>query len=578
MKVTGAELVVRALKEEGVRFLFGIPGTHNIELYDRLAEEPELRPVLITDEQSAAFLADGVARASGQLAAANLVPGAGLTHAMSGIAECFLDQIPLLVLLCGIRRDSGKAFQLHDVDQAAIVRPVSKRVFQPQTYAELYTAMIEACRLAKSPPCGPAVVEVPANLYLVPGEVSEELFKVPPAAVAPEIDSIRLNSIVDVLNRSHSIALYLGLGAQSARPDLVRLADELDALVFTTISGKGVFPEMHPRWAWNILGRAAPPEIRTIAQECDCLLAIGCRFGEVATGSYGFKQPETLIHVDVDPGVFDRNFRSNVNLVADAGAFVRALLDSKRLQKRAADVDGERILRLTQAHRDIERKQHQDGRGELVQPHKLFGAIQRICGQDTVFVADSGNGLFLAMEQLRLSDLRSFLGPVDYSCMGYSVPAAIGAKLACPNRPVVALAGDGAFLMTGLELATASSYGVGVMVFLLRDRELSQIAQFQKASLNRQTKTEISDYSAREIAAAVNVDFLALEIPDDVESVVRKAFELSQQNRPVLVEVAIDYSVPTYFSQGVVVTNFLRFSWKDRIRLVSRLLKRKLLD
>ena len=193
-----------------------------------------------------------------------------------------------------------------------------------------------------------------------------------------------------------------------------------------------------------------------------------------------------------------------------------------------------------------------------------------------MYVADSGNGTFLAMEMLRLSKPRSFLAPVDYSCMGYSVPAAIGAKLACPQRPVIALAGDGAFLMTGLELATAAAQRAGVLVVLLRDRQLSQIAQFQKASMNRQTLTDISGYDASHIARAIGCEYFRIQKTDEVESVVPLAFDVARDNRPAIVEVDIDYAQPTFFSQGVVMTNFLRFSWKDRIRLVSRLLQRKI--
>src|SRR5208337_2471849 len=153
-KMTGGDIVVRALEDEGVGFTFGIPGTHNIELYDSLRRSTSVRPVLVTDEQSASFMADGVARASGRLAAVNLVPGAGLTHALSGIAEAYLDGIPMLVLACGIRRDTGRAFQLHDVDQLAIARPVTKaqlRAEQGQGQeksSEIYTTVRHACQIA----------------------------------------------------------------------------------------------------------------------------------------------------------------------------------------------------------------------------------------------------------------------------------------------------------------------------------------------------------------------------------------------------------------------------------------------
>src|SRR5271167_3442676 len=152
-KMTGGDIVVRALEDEGIGFTFGIPGTHNIELYDALRRS-SVRPVLVTDEQSASFMADGVARASGQLAAVNLVPGAGLTHALSGIAEAYLDGVPMLVLACGIRRDTGKAFQLHDVDQLAIARPVTKAQLRAESGGEIYSTILRAWQIARRTPTG----------------------------------------------------------------------------------------------------------------------------------------------------------------------------------------------------------------------------------------------------------------------------------------------------------------------------------------------------------------------------------------------------------------------------------------
>ena len=321
------------------------------------------------------------------------------------------------------------------------------------------------------------------------------------------------------------------------------------------------------------MGRAAPLAIRKFARQADCLLAIGCRFAEVATGSYGFEMPETLIHVDADASVFDRNYRAQHKLQADSGAFVEALLVPGLLKNRPQDKA--RLDSLQEAHREIARMQREAATSR-VQPAALLDCIHQMGGPRTIFAADSGNGTFLAMELLRLTRPRSFLAPVDYSCMGYSVPAAIGAKLSCPDRPVVALAGDGAFLMTGLELATAAALRLGVIVFLLHDRELAQIAQFQRASMNRQTNTELPDYSAEYIARATGCEFLRLDKTEDVESIVRLAFETAADLKPVLVDVAIDYSTPTFFSKGVVITNFLRFSWADRLRLAGRLLQRKI--
>ena len=574
MKANGAALVVKALQQAQVEWVFGIPGTHNIELYDALLDAEGIRTVLITDEQSSGFMADGVARASGGLAALNLVPGAGLTHAMSGISECFLDQIPLLVLVCGIRRDTGRAYQLHAIDQVSVVRPVSKGVFQPATHGELFQAVTQACALARQAPCGPAVVEIAAELFLLEGQVQEADLQVPAPAPAPPMPD--LAAIQAALDNATAIALYVGLGALAGGEDLVALAEALDAVVFTTVSGKGVFPETHPRWAWNTLGRGAPKPIRQVEAGCDLMLAIGCRFGEVATASYGMTPPRTLIHVDIDPGVFDRNHTAQINLQADAAPFIRALL-AGGLRARPASARVDQLRKAHQAIRAEQARPASDPDRTRVQPATLFESVHRLCGADTIFVGDSGNGLFLAMEHLRLEQPRSFLGPVDYSCMGYSVPAAIGAKLAQPHRAVAAFVGDGAFLMTGLEMLTAATYSAGVLFFLLRDGELSQIAQFQRAALGRQTCTALAAYDAQAIARGVGVTPMKLERDEDVERVVQAAHDLTLTGVPVLIEVAIDYSSPTSFSRGIIKTNFLRLPWKDRLRMLTRILKRKLL-
>jgi acetolactate synthase-1/2/3 large subunit len=180
------------------------------------------------------------------------------------------------------------------------------------------------------------------------------------------------------------------------------------------------------------------------------------------------------------------------------------------------------------------------------------------------------------MECLRLDRPRSFLAPVDYSCMGYSVPGALGAALACPERPVAALAGDGAFLMTGLELLTASHLGLPVMVLVLRDRELAQIAQFQETALAQKTCSELHEFDLAAIARGCGVDFLSLPRDADVENILQQARAITAAGRPVVVEVEIDYSRKTFFTRGVVRTNLGRLPWADRLRFVARALSRRL--
>ena len=570
MKLTGGQIVVRALEDEGIPFTFGIPGTHNIELYDALAASTTVRPVLVTDEQSASFMADAVWRSSGRLACANVVPGAGLTHAMSGIGEAYLDNVALLVLGCGIRRDTGKAYQLHDVDQSAMVRPVTKAQFRPQSGEELYATIREACRIAREAPPGPVFVEVPANLYLFTHDCALDAPLAPsPSPLAPA----EVSRAADLLNGAKHPLLYLGLGAAPAGDALITLAEQLEAPVATTFQGKGVFPESHPLALWPGFGDAAPPFAREIADGCDATLAIGCRFGEVATGSYGMAVPRPLVHADVDPGVFGRNYPADATITGDSSAVVQALLD--RLTAHPRNEALRARIRGGREAVDGERAAGSDtGR---VSPYRLLRGLQEKFGSDSIFTADSGNGTFLAVEMLRLEKPGKLLAPVDYSCMGYAVPAAIGAKLARPECPVIALAGDGAFLMTGLELLTAAQLGVAAAVFVLNDGELAQIAQFQEVALNRKTASILPGYDLEPLARALRVEFLTLDRDADIAAVLDRAAALTAAGRPVLVDTAIDYSEKTFFTRGVVKTTLLRLPWRDRLRFVARALARKVI-
>jgi acetolactate synthase I/II/III large subunit len=569
-KGTGAARVVEALETEGIELAFGIPGTHNIELYDALAESDRVRTVLVTDEQSASFMADGAWRATGKMACVNVVPGAGLTHAMSGIAEAWMDHVPMLVLGCGIRRDTGMAYQLHDVDQQALARPVVKGTFLPTTGEAIAPTIREACALARRAPMGPVFVEIPANLYLFRSEGGEAAAPAEPSPPAPSAEEVERAAAL--LRGARRPLLYYGAGALEARDDLLALVERLEMPFSSTFTGKGILPESHPLFLWAGFGDAAPPFVRKVAEGCDVTLAIGCRFAEVGTGSYGIKPPGTLIHVDVDPEVPGRNVAAEVTITADARAFLDALLRALGDMKRAPDPA---LRDAAAAGRRQVRDEWRAHRGDGVNPLILMEALQARLGPDAVWATDSGNGTFLAVEGLVLERPRSFMAPVDYSCMGYSVPAAIGAALAAPGRPAVALAGDGAFLMTGLEMLTAVREKAGVLVVLLRDGELAQIAQFQGTAMNRPVDSRVPAFDVPGLARSLGAEVMAVEENGQVEEVVRRAAAATSEGKTVLLDVAIDYSRKTFFTRGVVKTNLLRLPLRDRLRFVGRALARR---
>ncbi|MBI4368767.1 MAG: thiamine pyrophosphate-binding protein [Elusimicrobia bacterium] len=569
MKITGGRLVVKALEDEGVRWTLGIPGTHNTELYDCL-HDSNIEPILVTDEQSASFMADAISRTSDQVGVVNVVPGAGVTHCLSGVAEAYMDNVPMVVLTCGIRTDTGRAYQLHDVDQMAILRPITKEALTPKTPQEIYSTIRHAFAVARAGTPGPVAVQIPANFYILHDEHVSANGDFQMVTMTPVPSSEKIEEAAALLKRSQKILLYVGNGAKRAQSELVKMAEFLGSPVATTVAGKGVFPENHPLWLWNGLGNAAPPFVRDVAGQCDTMLAIGCRFSEVATASYGFEIPETLIHVDINKEVFNRNYRATLAIEADARGFIEAL--RPRLSIRQRDESWERTIR--EGHEALWKEWLGKPNPSKVSPPWLYRTLQQVLGPQAIYVTDSGNGTFLTMELLRLHRPGQFIGPFDYSCMGYCVPAAIGAKLANPDIPVAALAGDGALLMTGLEMLTAAQNKLGVMVFVLRDGELGQIAQFQRTSLNRDTCSILPDYDLQALAKAVGAEYV--DLPHDlvIENVIRQAQDIAKTGRPVFVDVAIDYSRRTFFTKGVVKTNFLRFPWPERLRKLGRAVMR----
>jgi acetolactate synthase-1/2/3 large subunit len=312
-----------------------------------------------------------------------------------------------------------------------------------------------------------------------------------------------------------------------------------------------------------------------VASGCDRIVAIGCRFSEVGTGGYGVTLPGPMLHVDINPEVLGRNFPAEIGLAADAVVFVRTMLERIGREPAIARM-GQVAPTIAAVHTAARAEQEAHASAGRVSPARLISRLHEVLGTDTVFTTDSGNGTFLAMETLRLDRPGRFLAPVDYSCMGYAVPAAIGAKLSRPDAPVVALAGDGAFLMTGLEALTASSQGIPVAIVVLRDRELAQIAQFQSTAFNRPVASALPDFDVAGLARAMGIE--CLQLPDDtaIGSVLARMQAVLAEGRPVMVDAAVDYSMKTWFTRGVVKTMLGRLPWPDRIRFVARALVRRI--
>jgi acetolactate synthase-1/2/3 large subunit len=576
MKKTGAWLVRFALEQIGVKYTFGIPGVHNTEIYDELNKSELIKPVLVTHEGGAAFMADAISRTSDHIGTLLIVPAAGVTHAASGIGEAFLDGIPMLVIAGGIRTDSGKTYQLHEMDQHALLAPITKKTFKAETHEQIIPVIYEAFRIANHGEPGPAFVEVPVNLQLFPGEVSET-----PPFVADtsetQLDHDAIQEAAKRLYESTTPGLFLGWGAVTASEESIRIAEFLGAPVATTLQGLSAFPGNHPLHTGMGIGHAAVPASENAFKKCDCLLAVGNRFGEIATASYGVNPPQNMIHIDINKQVFNANYPAAVTIEGDSKAVLGELL--KALQALAEPKPENTALKTAiasdkTAYYDEWLKHDSKDR---VNPACFFAVLRKQLDDDAIVVADDGNHTFLTAELMPIHKVGGFISPTDFNCMGYCTPAVTAVKLVNPDKQVVGIIGDGAFLMTCMETLTASSLALGGIYFVFNDGELSQISQAQEIPYNRKTCTVLHEVKIKGIAQATGCEFITIANDSDCEGAIKQALSFAAQNKPVIVDVKIDYSKRTRMTKGFVKTNLDRFTLGNKARFIGRALLRRVL-
>jgi acetolactate synthase-1/2/3 large subunit len=573
VKKTAASLLRHALEQLGVRFTFGIPGVHNIEIYDELASSETIEPVLVTHEMCGSFMADAVGRCSDQVGTLVVVPAAGITHSSSGIGEAFLDGIPMLVISGGIRTDLDKAFQLHDVDQQALLAPITKATFRVQRHKDVIPTVYKAYDIATSGEPGPVYIEIPANLQLLTGEVDELPSYQPGVSRACDQDLVE-QAARKLVEAKHP-GLFVGWGCRHSGEQVARIAELLGAPVATTLQGLSTLPGTHPLHVGMGTGPSSVPAARNAFANCDCMLAVATRFAEICTGSYGMQPPSNLIHVDINPDVFNVNYPAAMSIEGDAREVLTLLLAAiERLLAQPRDYSAlaSTIAADKQAYKASWLAHDSKDR---VNPALLFEQINQQLDMDAIIACDDGNHTFLAVELLKIPARGLFISPTDFNCMGYCVPASMAACLVNPGRQVVGIVGDGAFQMSAMELLNASSRKLGLVMLVFNDGELSQIAQAQQIPYNRKTCTVVPSPDYQALAKALGCAFVRIASNDEVNGGIQAALEQGRTG-PVLVDVHIDYSKRTQFTEGTVKTNLKRFNLPNKARIVSRALWRRI--
>jgi acetolactate synthase-1/2/3 large subunit len=572
---SGAWLARYALEQLPISHTFGIPGVHNTELYDELNLSEKIHPVLVTHESGASFIADGISRTSkGEIGCCVIVPAAGITHAMSGIGEAYLDGIPLLVISGGTRTDLPYKYQLHELDQTKVLDGITKGAWRVQRHEDIVPTIFEAYRVAVTGFPGPVLVEIPVDLQLFRQQVESVPAFNPPALPAFD-DRAAITGAVDLLVNASNPAIFVGWGAVDVSEEVQKIADLLGAPVSTTLQGLSAFPSTHPLHTGMGFSNAAVPAAVNAFKDCDCLLAIGTRFGEIPTGSFGCRVPENLIHIDIDPEAVGANYPAKVGMVADSRVAVPQLLEALKTRNVDNIARHQRVAEQIKRDKEAYKKEWAAHINDRVNPSLFFDELRKQLNDDAIMVVDDGNHTFLAAELFSVTQARAFISPTDFNCMGYCVPAAIGAKLVNKGRQVVGIVGDGAFMMTGLETLTATTEGLGVVYFIFFDGELSQISQGQQIPYNRKTCTVMGNIKLEGVAMATGAKYLCIEHNDQLAAVINEALNTATLGQPVIVDVRIDYSKRTRFTQGVVKTVLKRFPLGDKFRFIGRAFVRK---
>ncbi len=573
-RLTGAQAIVEALKAEAVGCVFGIPGAQENELWDEFKARG-LPYLLATHEFSAACMADGYARATGRPGVLAVVPGPGVTNALTGLGEALLDSVPLVAIVGDVANGAKyRPFQVHSLDTVALLKPVTKCVLAVTDVRQIPNAVRQAFRVATTGEPGPVAVVIPFNLLIEKAD-----FHVPPPAenALPLDDAAFAKALAILADPRHRVGIYAGFGCMDVGNRLVEIAELLQAPVASSVSGKGAMPEVHPlAVGWGYGPHASPvaekafrtDPLHPLQSGVSCLLAIGVKFSEVSTGFYGNPRPHTVIHVDANPANLGKIMPADACVHADAELFLTKLLLYGDRLRRPRDLLLANRIRNAKTEQDREIASVRPGRCGI-DPLALIGAMRRQLPEDALLFTDVTASEHLAAEFFRVSRPRTYFNPVDNQSMGWSVPAAIGAQRAFPGRTVATLTGDGCFLMAMPEISTAAREGLNVKWFVLDDRAYHYMQMLQEPAYRRTTATHLARLDYKSLARGFGVGYAEILRTSDIDATISATL---CQPGPVLIRVETDYSNRKIRWIDAVQKRFARdLSAAQKVRFLARI-------
>jgi thiamine pyrophosphate-dependent acetolactate synthase large subunit-like protein len=514
---TGADLLVDCLYQAGVRVLFGMPGSHVTSIYDALARHGGIRTILIRNEQAGAFLADGYARVTGQPGVICTTAGPGATNALTGIAEAWSDSMPVLLLAGQVNSDRlhEECGNYHEIDLESILRPCTKYVATLHRNEELPEIVARAWQALTTGRRRPAALILPQDLMAAAS---------PRIAIAPNLPrQAPPDPILHLALAAARVAeaarpiLLAGGGAvwADAGPELHALAKKLDCPVITTQNGKGIIDERDP----YSLGHARSFMARAALPHADLLVAVGCRFTEVFTWFRTMVFPKSIMQIDIDPAQLGMNYPAEVGLGADAkealAQILAALPDTTNSNWRSI--------------------WHEAHKAERIRPEWLIDILRAELPDDGIVFTDASEMGYRMHFDFPAYAPRTFFYPSNYIALGWGMPAALGAAVALPERPIACVVGDGGFVMTMQELATAVRYQLHVVVIVHNDATYGAIKQIQrKKHEGRYLDTDLNNPNFVRLAEAYGLPGTKASNADDYRKALRAALE---RPGPSLIEV-----------------------------------------
>jgi thiamine pyrophosphate-dependent acetolactate synthase large subunit-like protein len=465
---TGADILVEQLYRHGVRDVFGMPGSHSVAIYDAIVRRGGIRTILSRNEQAGAFMADGYARVTGRPGVICTTAGPGATNALSGVAEAFADGVPVLLITGQVNHDRlhQECGAYHEIDLEGIFRACTKYAATvianeqiPQVTAKAFEALTTGRRRS-------ATLILPQDLMAKECERNHPPSG-DPSLVQRESSTLELRQEIDhaaqLLSTYRRPIILAGGGAvwSDAGPEIRLLAERLRCPVITSLNGKGIIDERNPL----SLGHARSIRAKAALPHADLMLAIGCRFTEVLTWFHTLPIPQELIQIDIDPVQIGMNYPVRVGIVADAKEALRAILD--KLPERSASDWGELLEQASKLRHP--------------QPEWFIERLRAELPDDGIVFTDACEMGLRMHTDFPAYAPRTFFYPSNYIALGWALPAAIGAAVAMPDRPVVSVSGDGGFLMTAQELATAVRYRLKLAVIVHNDSAYGAIRNLQRA-------------------------------------------------------------------------------------------------